>query len=339
MSGLRVAVTGASGFVGRHLCRRIVGAGGQVVAVVRAGSPRAGLPEAAERVVEVDWDRGAGAAEAVAGVDVVIHLAAVLWARSWAEFERGNVGVTRTLAQVVAQASARTGAASPRLVVCSSLAAAGPEPGTGLLRCEEDEPAPVSWYGRSKLAAERAAAEVADRVAVVVVRPPIVYGAGDRAFVPSVARMARTGLVLQPGRVRRQYAVLHVNDVCDALVAAAVRGQSVVPGRRASGLYHLADERQFTMPEIVGVAAAALGGRAPRVLPVPLPLVRAVAAAGELGLRPLGRVPLLSRDKAREAGLGWTASARRAHAELGFVPRVGFEAGLGGAVREWAAHR
>ncbi|KPI13202.1 NAD-dependent epimerase/dehydratase, partial [Actinobacteria bacterium OV450] len=291
------------------------------------------------RLGEVNRHRGAGVAEAVAGADVVIHLAAVLWARSWAAFERGNVGVTRTLAQALVQTGTRADGRRPRLVVCSSLAAAGPVLGTGLPRCEEDQPAPVSWYGRSKLAAEHAAAEVADRVDVVVVRPPIVYGPGDRAFVPSVVGMARTGVVLQPGRVSREYAVLHVDDVCDALMAAAVRGSTVIPGQHASGLYHLSDERQFTVPAMVGVAAAAMGRKAPRVLPVPMAAVHAVATAGEVALRPFGRVPLLSRDKAREMGFAWTASARRARQELGFVPRVGLEDGLGVAVREGAACR
>ncbi|MFD8899529.1 NAD-dependent epimerase/dehydratase family protein [Streptomyces ardesiacus] len=129
VSGIRVVVTGATGFVGRRLCRRIVEGGGRVTALVRPQSDRRVLDGCPVDVAVVDLLTGSGVAEAVSGADVVVHLAASVRAASRAEFRLANTVSTGVLAGVLASSDV-----PPRLVVCSSLAAAGPAPAPGRAR-------------------------------------------------------------------------------------------------------------------------------------------------------------------------------------------------------------
>ena len=123
----------------------------------------------------------------------------------------------------------------PRLVFCSSLAAAGPSV-PGRPRREEETPAPVSLYGRSKLGGEQAVREFADRVPSVILRPPIVYGPGDQEFLPSMLPMARMGVMLKSGFGPKHYSLIHVDDLCTALLAATdLRDISTLPGHDDKG--------------------------------------------------------------------------------------------------------
>ncbi|MEV6956481.1 NAD(P)-dependent oxidoreductase [Streptomyces sp. NPDC051183] len=321
---MTVAVTGAAGFIGGHLCRRIVELGGDAIALARKRPARNGRTGVGVRWVDVDLPHDASRlTSVVAGADIVVHLAGTLRARTRAEFHHGNVAVTRAVVEVLADTPS-----PPRLVVCSSLAAGGPAPAPGVARTEEHPPAPVSWYGHSKLAAERVARDFCGRVPVVLVRPSIVYGPNDRAFVPWLVSAVRSGVALQPAGRTGLYAPLHVDDLCDGLLAAAVRGVPAVPRSNDSGLYHLAEGRHYTLAELTGCAAAAMGRRAPKVLPVPGPLVQLAGWVAEGASQPFGHLPTFNRDKAREACLSWTSSPERARRDLQFHPHVSFEDGM-----------
>ncbi|WP_258311254.1 NAD(P)-dependent oxidoreductase [Streptomyces sp. NWU49] len=330
MSGIRVAVTGATGFVGRRLCRRIVEDGGRVTALVRPRSDRRVLDGCPVDFAVADLLTGSGVAGAVSDANVVMHLAAALRAGSHAGFRLANTVATGVLAGVLA-----TSGAPPRLVVCSSLAAAGPVLGQGRARCEEDPPCPVSSYGASKLAGEREARRFAEQVPTVIVRPPIVYGPGDVAFVPHLAATARSRVAVRPGPAARVYSVLYVDDLCDALIAAGLQGRTASPDEPHSGVYHLCDGVEYTLADLVRTAGALLGCGRPLVLPVPSPVVRAAGVVSEAVGRLQGGVPVFNRDKAREAVAGsWTASSDRAYRDFGFRARVGLEDGLREAFKE-----
>ncbi|WP_405965406.1 NAD(P)-dependent oxidoreductase [Streptomyces sp. NBC_00723] len=330
LSGRRFLVTGATGFVGRRLCARLAARKARITALVRETSVRAGLPSGARLIVgDLTSASDAGAVrEAAADADCVFHLAAVVKARSAEGYWRCNAEGSGRLAEILAAL-----ASPPRLVVCSSLAAAGPAR-PGRPRTEDEPPAPVSHYGRSKLAGELAVRERADVLPVIAIRPPIVYGPGDPAFLPSLVPMIRSGLVIKSGFGPRHYSVIHVDDLCTALLAAATRGTRMCSGVADSGVYTVSDGTEHTWQGICRAVAEALGRRPPLVLPVPHAMTRGVAECAEALGRLGGFVPPLNRDKSRELRCAaWTCSAERARTDLGFVPSIALAEGIAATLR------
>jgi uncharacterized protein YbjT (DUF2867 family) len=224
---VRWFVTGATGFIGTTLIEQLLARGDEVRALVRDVGRASELRAMGADLVRGDVARPDSLAEAVPDVDVVVHLAGIVKAVSRAEFFSVNVEGTRSLARVVAR-SARA-----KFVLVSSLAAAGPST-PGRPRVETDRPAPVSIYGQSKLAAEDALRAFAPTLDASIIRPPIVYGPRDKEFLPSLFRLARTGVVAKSGTGRRG---LHLGGARPRRdVSAGPAGRS----RAHSGNHHLA---------------------------------------------------------------------------------------------------
>ncbi|MEV6576355.1 NAD-dependent epimerase/dehydratase family protein [Streptomyces sp. NPDC051577] len=321
----QVAVSGAGGFIGRRLCHRISAAGGQVVALVRPTSDTSGLPARGMRYVHGDLTTGKGLAALVDGADVVVHLGGVTSALRGGAYWECNAHGTGRLAH--AAASRPT---PPVFVHCSSLAAAGPAPASDRPRAETDTPAPVSTYGRSKLAGEEAVRAWSDRMPVTVIRPPAVYGPGDTMLIPSVVPMVRAGLLVSCGLGDRGFSLIHVDDLCAALLTAALRAPRTSP-TGSDGLYYVSDGRTHTWEGFTAALATALGRRPPRRVSAPAAAVTAAAALSELTGRLRGAPPALTWDKARElAHPWWTCADGKARREWGFTSTVELKQGLAG---------
>ncbi|AEI67270.1 NAD-dependent epimerase/dehydratase family protein [Corallococcus macrosporus] len=331
---MRFLLTGGTGFIGQRLARRIVERGDTLTLMVRGSSRRGPLEGLGARFVVADLTTGAGMADAVRDVDCVLHLAGVTKSREPEGYFEGNARGTRRLVEAMAALPH-----PPRLVYCSSLAAAGPSTPERPRR-EEDPPAPVSLYGRSKLGGEEAVREFADRVPSVIVRPPIVYGPGDVEFLPSLLPMAKLGLALKSGFGPKRYSLIHVDDLCTALLAAADRGATVSREDPARGVYGVSDGVEHSWEDVCAAMAGALGKGRPAVLPVPQTVSYVVGLGSEAVARLRGTVPILNRDKVREMRCAaWTCSTERASRELGFLPTIPLDQGLAGtlaALREAA---
>ncbi len=164
-----------------------------------------------------------------------------------------------------------------------------------------------------------------------MIRPPIVYGPGDHDFLPALTAMVRLGAVLTCGSGERWYSLIHVDDLCRALLAATEHGHLLRADSPTAGVYHVSDGVEHNLRALATRLATALGRRPPRLLAVP-PAVAALAAHAAHALAaPRGRAPMLSPDKLREARCpAWTCTSDRAAAELGFTAEVDLAAGLSG---------
>jgi uncharacterized protein YbjT (DUF2867 family) len=178
-----LAVTGGTGFVGQHLLRLALGQGYDVRALTRGWKP----PEDEIAWVDGALDRPETLVKLCSGADAVIHVAGLINA-SRAEFETVNVGGTANMIDAARKAGVR------RFIHISSLAAREPE---------------LSSYGWSKARSERLVA--ASGLEWTIVRPPAVYGPGDRETL-ELFRMARRGVVALPPRGR--FSLIHVEDLC-----------------------------------------------------------------------------------------------------------------------------
>lgn len=315
---VRALVTGATGFIGRHLVERLTRDGVAVRCLVRDSRRAAVLQPLGAHLVRGDVTDPESLTAAVTGVDVVHHLAGLTLAFSASDFVRVNDAGTANLAAACSRAE------TPPVVVCvSSLAAAGPSP-YGVARREEDAPAPVSNYGRSKRAGELRLAAVADRVPSTVLRPPIVFGPRER-YLLALFRWVRRGCQPVPYFGPARLSLVHVHDLVEAMVRAAACGRRLVRGEAgnspATGVYHVGCPERLTMEELGDRVAAALGRGPVRRVRIPPWVCRSLAAVTEVGGRLIGRQHLLNADKLREAAAGsWTCAVERAAEELGFRP-------------------
>ncbi len=271
------AVTGGTGFLGRHVTAALAAAGWRLRLLTRGGGQLparvSGGPGSAEAVLGSLSDRGALEA-LVDGADAVVHLAGLVRARGRAAFMAANRDGTAALA-----AAWRARAPGARFVALSSMAAR--------------EPA-ISDYAASKAAGEAELHGPGDHGPgdVVVLRPSAVYGPGDRA---TLGLFRAAGWPVQPmlnGPVAR-VALIHAADVAEAVLAAA-------EGRLPCGTWELTDARRdgYSWAEIVAAAARA-GGRAARPVRVPAAALRLAALGGEAA-RLAGAAPMLGVGKARE---------------------------------------
>jgi nucleoside-diphosphate-sugar epimerase len=282
--GVRAAVTGASGFCGGEVARRLDAAGADVVCLGRRPGPVGR---------HVPWDAARDAPD-LAGADVVVHLAAAVGdtrggATVEAAYRQVNVDGTRRLLD----------AARSRPVVWVSSASVY-DPGVHRGLVHEDHPigGQLTAYGRTKAAGERLALSAG----AVVLRPRAVYGPGDRHLLPRILASVRHGRVLLPGPDVR-LSLTAVENLADACLAAAYWPR---------GAYNIVDERPYSRDDAIAAVLAAYGVRA-SIAHVPVWL--AMAAARVAGRR-RGLTPYSVDQLAHTVVLDWSRAAAQ-----GYQPR------------------
>ncbi len=292
----RVAVTGASGFIGRHVTAALAARGDAPVPIAR---PFHALT----------------LADAFRDVDTVVHLAGLTAAVRARDLITANVDGTR----VVAEAAAAVGA---RMIYVSSLAAAGPAPASAP-RSEDDPPAPITPYGRSKLEGERVVAATPG-LQWTILRPGAVYGPGTDALLP-LFRAASFGILPLVGRAGAAYTFIHIDDVVRAITAAI--------DADVSGPLFVGHPRPVTTRELVEAVRAASGGTA-TIIRVPLGLTRIAAAGGDVAGLITGRVAAINRWRYAElAADGFVCRVDRLREWLGVVAQVELADGMTGMAR------
>jgi nucleoside-diphosphate-sugar epimerase len=319
----RTLVTGATGFIGNRLVAALLARGEEVMCLLRPGASAEKLRKSGAQLITGDVTQAATLPAAIANADVVYHLAGLTRANRLSDYLRANEEGVRNVLDACAR---RTTA--PVVVLVSSLAAAGPMADRNRFRTECDPLHPVSHYGVSKLAGERAAEAFADRVPITIVRPPIVLGPGDVtgfALFKSIRRL-RSFLVLGS---KRRASIIHVADLNAALIASAQHGERL-PARdetspesnsNGRGRYFVAADEHPTFAELSRMVARSLNRPYALAIRLPLAAIWPVVVPGEIAGRITGRARYLSCERAREFTAGhWICSAEKAKRDLGFSP-------------------
>ena len=303
-----VAITGATGFIGRHVAAALVSRGVRVTSIVRPGSRHTAPPET--KVVSAPLD-AAALGEAFAGIDTVVHLAGVVAAVDARTFAAVNAEGTRAVATAARDAGAR-------LVHVSSLAAAGPAPETAPHR-EGDAPHPVTPYGASKLLSEQIV-EATAGLRWIILRPGVVYGPTDRAVFP-LFQAAGRGMLPLVGRRGAAYTFIYVDDMVQTIVAAVER-------TGAAGTVFVGHPVPVGSRDLLDAIQAAIGRKA-RVIPVPMALTYVAAVAADVAGRVLRTpMPLNLWRYAELAAEGFVCRVDRMRDELGVTASVSLIDGM-----------
>lgn len=288
-----VALTGATGFIGAVLRRRLIRAGVSLRALSRH---REGFADG------TTWIRGTleepdALARLVDGAEAVIHCAGAVRGRSPEHFTQTNTEGSRRLIE-----AARRAGGCERFLLMSSLAARHPE---------------LSWYARSKYEAERQVVQAAGPIAPTIFRPTAVYGPGDRELRPLFEWLLR-GWLFTPGPGSARLTFLHVEDLAGAVL------QWLESPRAPAATYELNDCRQdgYDWESLAAIGAAIRHGPVRRIA-VPTPLLRGLARLNLSLSRLSRRAPMLTPAKVGElTHRDWSCSNAPLHAALGWEPRI-----------------
>ena len=321
-----VALTGATGFLGRRFVARLASQGAPGVACLVRDPAKASFegPDGFVRVVAGDLDDAEALRDLVSQCRTVIHLAALTRAKTRDEMMRVNRDGTRRVAEAFLSAAPD----DARFVHVSSLAAFGPAPGDRAID-EDSPPRPITWYGESKLASEAVTHRLlGDRA--VILRPPAVYGPGERDIF-TLFRMVRRRLAPIVGFGRKRLSLVFADDFVDVALRIAHLAGAAGAGWFVTG------REDVTASGLVQAIERALGTRAlkPRV---PHALVYLLGAAGSCSAHLRKRPPLLTLQRYRDlAASSWTCDGSRLAAATGLGCPTGLEEGLARTVAWYRA--
>jgi len=306
---MNILITGATGFVGRFLCSRLLADGwgvrGTVLASESSESLVVGVEPTAVRPLGTDTAWG----DALAGVDTVIHLAARVHVMDDPEadplvvFRRVNVEGTARLAREAARAGVG------RFVFVSSIKVCGEE--SAAAYTPDSSPNPTDPYGISKWEAEQALRKIEAEtgLGVVVIRPTLVYGPGVKANFLKMMKTVSRGIPLPLASIANRRSLIYVGNLVDALATCAVHPEAV------GQTYLLSDGEDVSTPQLIRLTAMALGAPV-RLFPLPVSFMR---LAGRL----TGKGDAVNRLTG-----SLTVDSSKIRSELGWKPPYTMEAGL-----------
>jgi UDP-glucose 4-epimerase len=299
-----IALTGATGFIGRHLLRELGRRGYRLRVLLRRPST---MPLDCASAVIGDLARPSNMAQALADADAVIHSAGIAHAMSGVpedDYRALNTEGTIALARAAQRAGVR------RFVFLSSIRAqCGPTAETVLT--EETPPQPTDAYGRSKLAAEQGLAGL--DLDWVALRPVIVYGPGVKANMAQLMRLARAPFPLPLGGLTAQRSLLSLDNLVTAVECVLAR-----PGPLRRPLI-VADPEPLTVAGMIAALRSGLGRR-PGLFSVPSALLRGACRA-------------VGREEVYDRVAGPLVVDSSALHRLGWRPQVSTPAGLAALMR------
>ena len=264
---MRVLVTGASGFIGRALCSRLLAEGWKVRGTFRSESGVNQLPDGIETISIGSIDSDTKWDDALRGVDTVVHLAARVHvmddtgANPLEAFRKVNVTGTKQLAQSASSAGVR------RFVFMSSVKVNGE--GRVAAYTEDNEEGPEDPYGLSKWEAEQELHKVADKIDLetVILRPPLVYGPGVKANFYNLKKIVDRGIPLPLSSIKNRRSFIYLGNLIDAITTCMTNPNA------AGKTYLVSDGEDVSTPELIRRIGAASGQRA-LLLPVPVWIMR-----------------------------------------------------------------
>ena len=313
---MRALVTGSNGFIGSFLVEALLYKEYAVRCLVRETSDLTWIKNFDVELVYGSLSDPQSLTDAVKDVQIVFHLAGRTRGLRREDYYRDNTEGTKRLLDACLAAKS----SPPKVVFTSSQAAAGPS-NSKRPKTEDEEPKPVSIYGKSKLAAEELVNSYAKSAPAVIVRPPSVYGPRDVVLLRFFQWLNR-GFCPMLGFKKRALSLVHIHDLVAGLVLAAERSE-------ANGkTYFMCNDNSVLWDEVGAIAAEVLGKRILHVR-VPVFMLTIATFFTEIASKITGKLALINLDKVREMRQKcWICDNSRAKKELGFAQQVSLQEGI-----------
>ena len=313
---MKVFLTGATGFVGSHLAQTLLEQGHSVKALLRTTSNLRWIADLNIDGFYGTLDDTNNLAKGLNNAEVVIHCAALTKALKNEDYYRVNFEGTKKLVDTIINNQLPI----KRFVLISSQAAAGPakslEPVT-----ENDEPHPVSEYGKSKLMAEKYVMDQKKTLPFTIVRPPAVYGPRD-TDVLQFFQSVKKGIIPRWQNRDKYMSFVFVKDLVEGIALVAEHPKA------KNQIYFIADKRPYTWDDLARVTLDFFKTRAFHV-PVPLAAVKIIAAVSEQWSKITKKPSIINRQKVAELLPDfWICSPQKIKKELGFETKTDLENGV-----------
>lgn len=313
---MKVFMTGATGFVGSFLAESLVQKKNEVRCLVRKESNLRWIAD-----LDVDCYHGSlfdkkSLIRGMEDSDIVYHVAGATKAYDEAGFHRDNFEGTKNIVDAALALKKKL----KRFVCISSQAAVGPSP--TIIPIKEDHPAnPLTFYGKSKWAAEEYVRSFSKKMPVTIVRPPAVYGPRDTDIL-EFFRTVKMGIIPQLGGGNKYLSLIHVKDLVDGILIAADSDKAL------GQTYFITSPEPHSWSEISRVTLSILQKKGIR-LSIPLGLMKLVAAANEVRSKITKKPVLLNHQRIIDLEQAfWTCSSEKAKKELGFEAQISLENGI-----------
>lgn len=298
-----IAITGATGFIGKAICRRLHASGYRIRILARSAQRAQSLGDNVDSVVAGDLHDPVALRELVTGTQAVIHCAGVVRGATQADFDRVNVTGVQNLLDAMLDTPQQ-----PSLFYLSSLAAREPT---------------LSFYANSKHRSERLLADKGADLRWLALRPPAVYGPGDRELLP-LFRLMSKGFAPLLGEREARFSMIYVDDIATLVEAWLAGGASV------GGVFSLDDGKPggYSWSD-VSRAVEQLCQRPVKQVTVPAPLLAVPAWINRTLARCFGYAPMLTPEKLRELRHpDWVCDNRALQEALDWRPQFQLAQGL-----------
>lgn len=313
---MKAFITGATGFVGSFLTESLLKKNYEVRCLVRKTS---NLRWIADLDVECHYgslnDKNS-LLSAVKNCDVIYHVAAVTNALTEADYFTSNFTGTKNLVDACLESNNQLS----KFIHISSQAAAGPSPTITPID-ETYPPSPVTFYGKSKLAAEEYVLEHKNKLNITVLRPPAVYGPRDTDIL-EFFRTVKKGIIPKMEGKDKYLSLIHVKDLVNGIILAAESEKS------AGEIYFITSNKPHSWEEISRITLKILQKKGINI-PVPISILKAVAWMGE-GIASFTKKPVLMNQQ-RVIDIKqdfWTCSGNKAKSDFGFSAEIALENGI-----------
>jgi len=311
---MKAFVTGGTGFIGSHLADRLIADSRYTEVRCLVRTREKWLADQPYIRIDGDLNNLDALRRGMDGADTLFHIAAIVKAPTRAEFQRANVDATEHLIRLAASAGVR------KVIVLSSLAAAGPSNGIPLT--ESDPMRPVSMYGESKREMEEMVQNLAPHdLSITIIRPPVVYGPRENQIFTWFQMVNRGFCPIVGDGYDPKLSLVHVEDLIDGILLAASTSHQSVHTYFITGpeITHWNRIRELTCNIL---------GKHPFTFYIRSGWVRRIATLVEKTASLAGIYPVLNQEKANEMILEWTCSGKKAERDLHFRPRITLEEGL-----------
>ena len=319
---MKIAITGANGFVGSGLIKHFSGLGHEPVALVRPQADTSLIQNAT--ILKVDYNDLSSLETALKDVDILIHNAGSTRARSYAEMYQSNVELTRNILKAIGNTPSIR-----QFIMISSQAASRPSKGEEPVT-EEMPSAPVTWYGKSKQRAEELVRKSCP-VSWTIIRPCSIYGEGDKDFLELI-KMVRLGLVVRIGSRDKLLNMIHISELSELI------SRCLAVPEAYGEVFFACDGQRYTQDQVSMTVAKVLGNK-PLKLTIPDALARLVFTLGELIGKLKGKPLVINKQKQNEIMAdGWLCSGEKAKRLLGFAPIADLEKHLKETIQWYKKH-